>query len=601
MMSVQDELEYLMGESNLLWNENSKHEAILLLAYLYDHVGDESRRQIIDYLIGGPPADAATEGGDDYKKYEVAEILGYLKEKTRSSLTREGEEALLKATHPRYKPNYEYPGIREYLTYSEATRKEVVRINIRDVDPDRAIDILLRHEDTFETTKRDVGEELGVAIILNWNWGCRVIGEIVARIEEFDSEVTNPIMWGMRAALRDVDEKAVEPLRNEEFLESIRRMVSARPVPQLWIAVPGLLEELIEQRRLDVDVWNGFAHELLRLFATFDFDDREDREWIGRAHEHPIGRIILIYLQLAENSITKQKEEGMPYAIEPAIREAFEAVLATYEDGSRHGLCLLASRYSWFEAVSSEWAQSKILPYFSWRTKPDAALVAWSGYARSRSIAKPLVENFEDTYFEALKRLSEFGPDERSGILGHIAAIFWFGYGADGNLRDVIGLRDRDISKVIVEFWGKHLQDADSMAAANFFRRAVIPAWRTMRAMGLLDAQTGTSLRWKLLQLIPYSGNAFDEIVGLALITLPEQIQHVNLFLKRLAKSGLERVDEERFIGLLTGVLKADQHPEWHRDDWAALWRLVERSAQEEKTVLMEEFARKNMADIIGI
>jgi hypothetical protein len=114
--------------------------------------------------------------------------------------------------------------------------------------------------------------------------------------------------------------------------------------------------------------WTEIGIRLAALFEAFDYERTEEKEpieWHQRAINHPYGDVTELFLNLAQQQVNVLLRSEKPLTLDLQAEQFFSTIVAKYNCGSRYGLCLLAQRLRWMEAVSSKFAPL-LLSTFDW-------------------------------------------------------------------------------------------------------------------------------------------------------------------------------------------------------------------------------------------
>ena len=95
--------------------------------------------------------------------------------------------------------------------------------------------------------------------------------------------------------------------------------------------------------------------------------------------------------------------------------------------------------------------------------------------------------------------------------------------------------------------------------------------------------------------LIAFSCSLFPQAAERAVNFAPTSIENEYLFPKKLLESELSKSYPEDFTNILVAFIRADQHPEWHKEEWQQLWKDVKDSGAQNLNKLKGELARKKI------
>ena len=145
-----------------------------------------------------------------------------------------------------------------------------------------------------------------------------------------------------------------------------------------------------------------------RILALNYEDDDDADDMVGRAINHPVGKVTEALLQWwYRNSL----EDGQSLAEE--LRPRFTELCDTQIPKFRHARVLLAAHVITLFRVDRDWTTEHLLPLFDWQHSQLEARSAWEGFLWSPQLYRPLFEvlkpAFLDTahYYEKLGTHSE--------------------------------------------------------------------------------------------------------------------------------------------------------------------------------------------------
>lgn len=587
-------LTVLFGEGNALWRPETQHEAMLLLGVLYARDAD-AREEIIAAILAGPPLQLLKQEGTDGLDRYIFEVLAYL-ESEKLPLAADGQHKLaqIKERHPEWRPS-KYPGMSYWAEGGWVPRG----IDVEDVESIAPEDIpnrIIAFEEKFGTSRRDLCERVGVTLARNPEWGLRALGSLEVNAHDLPLDAINPILWGIRATVVDntisIDKKRIVALLNK-----VGSMMEKRQIPSMWSSLPGVLKDLVSRFELPIESWTQLGIRLASLFEAFDYKRSENGksiEWLQRAINHPYGDLADLYLSLAQQHVNVLSREEKPLKLEPNAESFFSHMLARYNIGSRYGLCLLAQRLPWMEAVAPKFTDL-LLASFDWTEEGEQPLVAWSGYFWSGTLSRYLVQNFETTYIPAALRYSEFGTEERKGLANHVSAVFWFDPDRINLLYQFARAVDSGLRLDVLRGWKQHLGNAREGNTKNFFESILFPYWDWCGQQGFFSGDDGDNERFAFWELVPRSDACFPQAYQMATHWGPTKVPDVGLLVREVVNDATMRYPTE-LTGLLIALLELDEHPHWLEGDWRASWDAVKHSGASNIAEFENLLARKGIA-----
>jgi len=591
-MPSKKEILNLLLETGYLWEDETRHEAMLLYKSLYANVPD-IRDTIIDYVLKGPPQINISDErrSQDWKGHEIFELLAYLQEND-LPLTDKAEKFLkeIRQNHP----DWRLPADADIASpmYTEWHRNPYTIDDIHSKSPSEVAKMLEDHKKTLGSNLRDFSETVGLTCREYPEWCLEFFEYLRKIVNSLPKDMMELLMWGMR--LTEEGNKTKWDVDSIKQLMSILDdMLEERPDAEFWKSFPRLIESWQKKFKTGPVLWGKIARRLSNIYTSFDYQGEQDDkpvDWISK--DHPFGVLTEIYLGSAYETVLRQSQTGSKYDIEKDTFLFFEYALQNYADGTRYGICILANWLSWLEAVASEWTERNLIPVFSWSNK-ERALVAWSGYLWSRGLSRNLGMRFNDTYLEAVRHYNSFDESEKEGLIVHVAGLIWFKQIDIESLKEFVKYLDEEGRLKLLEMWELHLEKAGKDVAEKFFRTVTLPYWDWCKVR---YAQSSTdNERFSFWKLLPFSYDIFPKAAQKAINFAPAKIDHVNLFPKQLAETNLGASYPEEFTNFLIAFMKADPNPLWHKEEWEQLWDSIKMSGAKNLQKLKDELARKQL------
>jgi len=596
---TSDEIfEYLTSTSNIIWRENTRHEAMLLACSFIEICSQKQYEKLINYFLQGPPDIGLDDQDLSDADASVFELLHYVHEKCEKQLTSTANKIHQSLQKKGYQANIENPGIRTYLLASKSELHVPEFPDLLSMNATQVVTRILEQEDNIRFERRAIYEQCGALMVVHRDWGVSVLEVIGQRIGEFEGNQIGPVFWGMHAGLEDQELNEANTKHIISLIESLRQIIHAHPSVELWSSLPSVLEKVVEKFHLECSVWNEIAALLTRIYINFDYsrsEGEDDIRWLDRAINHPLGRITTIFLNEVQRSVNTQVKENSKYSLPVECRNHFETVLLDYEDGSRYSLCIMAQRFRWFEAIDIDWAHKYLEPYFHWGLKIDEAVVTWSGFLWANSLSTYLSDNYESMYLPCVNRLNEFGGSAQKGLAKHISAIFWFGYADMKLLKATIDIADKNFICRIIREWPSHFSNASDEVLENFFIKIIEPVWEWMNIKGVLRTDRGVDINNSLWHLLPYSKNRFHEVALLALKIPFTTTRDDHRILDGMLKSGLADSFPLEFAQIMHQVLVVAENPQWKKDKWIEIWQLIAGKDFDEVSMFRDELERQQI------
>jgi hypothetical protein len=586
-------LDILFGKGNALWRIETRNEAMLLMRALYKSEAG-SHGKITAAILAGPPPKLLGVDGDEKADWDIFEILSFL-ESEHLPLIPEAQRKLreIRQQNPEWKSNkYDSATI-----WTEAGRGPE-NINAEAITSVEAEDIpnkIVTFKDTWENSRRGFCEGIGVSIARDPEWGRRVMNLLQLNVETLPLDSINPILWGIRATLTDNTIK-IEKEDIVALLNKFRSMIDSRPLPTMWTSLPSLLKHAVGKYELSIASWTELGTRLASLFEAFDYERSEEREpieWHQRAINHPYGDVTELFLNLAQEQVNILLRAEKPLSLDPQAEHFFFQVLNNYNVGSRYGLCLLAQRLRWLEAISRDFAEV-LLSAFDWAQGGERPLVAWSGYLWSNTLSRSLVDSFDRAYVLAAKRHTELATGERRGLASHVSAVFWFDPQRVDLLYQFASAVDSQLRLELLRGWKRHLQNAQEESVKKFSDAILFPYWDWCARQDFFRGANADKERFGFWELAPFLFTYFPDACGRATQRRPSIIDHLGLFVRDAVNESTLRYPDD-LTELLIAVLECDPHPQWEEEDWREGWHALKNSGAKRLTDLENALAKKGV------
>lgn len=591
-MLSKEEILNLLLEGDNLWENETRHEAMLLYRSLYAKF-PELREMIINHILERPPT-GEDKRAKEAHEYDVFELLEYLQagglELTNSGIKRLEQ---IKESYPKWKlsPDADIVGAFHVGWHRSSFTVE----GIYSKKPNEVAEMLRDYKGSWEESRWDFCRTVGMTCLQHPDWALEVFRSLKHIVGELPADTTNSVISSLQ--LTEGSEAAWNKKHAESFLCLLESMIRERPEAEFWTGLPSLLKNWHKVIRIEVDLWINLSQILIELFKSFDYERDKEKvpeEWFQRSAGHPYGEITELYLDHAYHLAIDQKAKGLNIELDVNTLEFFEYTIGNYSVGSRYGISILGHWLAWLEAVAPEWTEKKIIPLFYWDDSKERTLVCWSGYLWSRNLSRFLSEKFNDTYLRAVYHYNEFGKTEQEGLIVHLGGLIWFKDIKVSDLMEFVTLIDGDSRRQLLWTWEDHLEKAKKEVAEDFWKNVISPywSWSQKRYLGLPD---GNKERFSFWRLLPFSYGFFREAAKKAVDLAPAAIEDTHLFPQRLAESGLSKNYPEEFTDLLVAFIVADTHPYWHAEEWQLLWDGVKDSSAHNLSRLKDELARKKI------
>lgn len=595
-MSSKKEAFRILTDENILWRNETKHEALLLYKALYESA-TELRESLVEHVLRGR-LKREDENQQEYElrmDYKTYNLLKYL-EHENLPLTANGLKRLaaIRKKHPdwEYDPDDMEPSkVQVWQHQNEFSVEEIYSKS-----PKKLADFVKTYEETWERSYRNLCEIIGTTCAKNPDWCIERFEYFIDIVNELQQETMNFILWGLRV---DKDENIPWTEGHiTHLVKMLRVMIDKRPDGYFWHSLSSTLENWRERFHLNIDDWHDLAEKLVEIFTAFDFErekKNEPIEWIQWAINHPLGTLTNLYLKYIQQLINEQSDEKKKYEIDTRIIKFLSSITENYENGARFGLCVMAERLRWFEFVLPDWTKQKLIPKFYTGDNSEQSIVVWSGYLWSRQLSLNLSANFKETYLSIARHFNHFGKGEQEGLVVHVAALVWFMEVNLDELKKFIEYIDASGRYKLMNSWENYLEKANKDVAEKFWEQVILPYWDWCNRQHYLALPDGNNERFHFWRLLPHSHDVFPQAVKKALAYAPSLIKDEFRFASEIAKSCLESRYSKEFVDILIAFIEADENPSWHRKQWQELWNKIRGSKEERLPELKDELAKKNI------
>ena len=313
MIETAHVLEVLFGAQNSLWRGDTQHEAMLLMATLYNK-NPEAREQITSAILMGPPEKLLKqEDRGEGKERDIFEILAFLESK-QAPLLPDSSHKLdqIRKLHPEWVPA-KFPGLSMWVE-SRPSDGGGAANEMSSVAPEGIVEKIVKSHETVPSSVREACEAIGVRIGREPQWGLSALDAIHLNLSSLPASAINPILWGIRATITDnssrLDHGSVLLLL-DKFLE----MTANDPEPEIWTSLPSLLCTIAAKFGLATDAWNQLGIRLASVFQGFDYersDEGSPVDWRQRAINHPHGDVTELYIRAARHHVNILAAEEKP-------------------------------------------------------------------------------------------------------------------------------------------------------------------------------------------------------------------------------------------------------------------------------------------------
>lgn len=606
MRTKQTILKLLTGPADILWNQATKHEAILLLEATY-RCHEDLREPLMDHVLKGPQREVREEDEEEEEAVEqeasVLEIIAYLAKQGLPLSSRAAQ--MLANARESDRPIRDNPPERVGMTYwvESGSIDRPATSAFRDIQSRPAgetVADLLQYEGRWDQTKRDFAEAVGLTCARHPTWAIEAWKALKKHHQSPSPEVTNPWFWGFRAGIGSIGDTPKEWVDNAKAIVDVwRLLIVAFPNPECWYSIPGCLIDFAKAAALSKDDTKPLVNDLAKLFLDFDFDrqskdSEKPVEWLNAAINHPLGVLIEWQLNLAQDVISEEVRAGRQWQLGTHFLELFDGVASSTGRGARYGLCIMAHRLAWLEAVLPDWTEEKILPLFSWKAHPNRASAAWDGYLWGRGLSRLIKENFVDTYAVTALHIGNLGKEARKGLMSHIAGICWYEQGFVDRLKDIAAAVNKGDRAHLLEAWEDHLSSASTEDAECFTKSVLFPYWDWCQKQTFFTTPEGDSERRRFWDLVPYTGRYFSGACKRAQHARPSRAEGHYRLLTALG-SGRPWDSPSDAVEFAICILDVTENPQWDKEQWLAIWKKATDLAPTNLDALRNALAKRDV------
>lgn len=408
-VSPTDKLDWVLGH-DLLFDDQVRAEVFHLLGQVIGDVDEPTAARLVQGIAAGPDLDE-----EDVRDRSRFDLLHWLLE---ARPTLPGAEELLddlEARHPEWQPD-STPGL-----------MGLVQSGFRQPRPPMTIEEL--HQQIAEapaTTLAELQHYREVSFSFSGTTWEDVLGLISATVRQ------HPIDGVQLMAQEGGPEVAAAVVRGwsqaempPETADQVLGRLLELPPAGLEYEIADLLAGRPQSEAGPTRWWrlSGARQLALRLWESIDPVEEEshDDDWLGRAINHPAGKLAEFWLQAVANDWQESADAwaGLP----PDLTEPLEQLLSTSDIRSALAEPVVASRLRLLHGADPEWAENHVLPLFSWAT-PDRAVRAWHGYLFWGRPTRQLLEaGLLSYYIEAAREASRLSDEMRRQLARHLAGI----------------------------------------------------------------------------------------------------------------------------------------------------------------------------------
>jgi hypothetical protein len=376
-------LEWLLADDQWwLWSDETRREAIRLLAILAPQLDEQMLRELVQAILTGPPRtmfedDTEPEYWPRRVDWEIWLRLAKVNE-TGTVLGEAGNERL-KALSARYPEWMLATDQRDEFPYwmgdGDEWRKFVATPHRR-----RELIEWLKQHPTSDHWRED-----------DWRQRCR------------DNFATTA------CALCALAKKGVWP--TDRWREALQAWSEEKLIKRSWRYMAPVLATAPDKvlhalahgasRQLQAIAKNfedhgGIFLALCQRLLALEYEHDEDSDdVVGRAINHPVGHVTEALLRWWYRR-SLEDGQGLPSEIQPTFTEICDIRI----DKLRHGRVLLATHVIALFRVDRDWTTQHLLPLFDWQRSETEARAAWEGFLRSPRLYRPLMEVLKPAFLD---------------------------------------------------------------------------------------------------------------------------------------------------------------------------------------------------------
>ncbi len=505
-------LEWLLRDDHWwLWSIETQRETMRLLVALAPRLNEDKLERLEGAILAGPPREMFRDDIDEERWTQIQDEYIWLRliklRQGGAELNPVTQERLsgLSARHPNWRlledQHEEFPSWR-----GDGSEQRVHVTTPR--DRDELVTWLKKNPEPDEW-QRD-----------NWPDRCREDFEDAASALTILAEEGNWPTGRWREALQCWSEDELSEC-SWQRIAPVLTNIPTEMLQELRHQVSWWLEKLSRSFEGQEPVFFSLCERLLEL--DYEIDD-EDRNFVGRAINHPVG---LVTQALLRWWYRQDLGDGQGLSIEP--KRWFTQLCNTEKQSFRHGRLVLAAHLISLFRVDREWTRQFLLPLFEWGNSKVEARSAWEGFLWSSRLYPSLMEELRPAFLDTANHYNQLGRHSEQ-----YASLLTF-VGLD--LRDVFQQGELALAMRTLP------QSARERAAETFFR-AVDSAgdqradyWRNRAAPYLKSIWPKThdaispEVSVNFGQACIAAGNAFPEAleevrVWLQPLQFPGQITH---------------------------------------------------------------------------
>ncbi|OHE23008.1 MAG: hypothetical protein A2X92_09745 [Syntrophus sp. GWC2_56_31] len=164
------------------------------------------------------------------------------------------------------------------------------------------------------------------------------------------------------------------------------------------------------------------AKQVWAVLANED-GEMEDRDRLGRAIDHPAGKLAEFWLNTLSRGRKKtDPKQGMP----KRFRDRFTMIISDGGNAGALGRAVLASQLRFLFSVDEAWTKTHLIPLMDWERDALVARQAWSGWLAAGRPTEPLLTELLPYYRKAFHRLASELREEGERFTEHVTYISLF-------------------------------------------------------------------------------------------------------------------------------------------------------------------------------